>query len=295
MILTKYFQPKYGYDVLKNLRLKVSDPLEFNDPFELLPYIEGKITFQDFKKKLKDPYYVDLIYRRTGKQLGIQKRDFKTFIRSQNTYKEYLAFKEDIIQRLNHKLQELKESFSTTSKILCFSRLDLLKPTEEILMWAHYSKAHRGIRISFDTEKIKLKSMGAKEVKYQEERIKLDAKKIFWEDPDEFELMGSVLTKKSSAWEYEHEYRWFISNLECFSDGKYDFIKINSDAIVRVDIGVNSTTAFRNKLKKLMRSKEYLHVDLFLAELDEKDFELNYKKNETFTPATGVQGDGKGV
>jgi hypothetical protein len=184
----------------------------------------------------------------------------------------------DIIQHLNHELQKLKENFSITSKILCFSRLDLLKPTEEILMWAHYSKANHGIRISFDTNKIKLKSIGAKEVKYQEQRIRLDAQKIFWEDQDELNLFRTVMTTKSSVWEYEHEYRWYISNLECFSDGKYDFIKINSDAIVRVDIGVNSTTAFRNKLKKLMRSKEYLHVDIFLAELDEKDFKLNYKK-----------------
>jgi hypothetical protein len=156
--------------------------------------------------------------------------------------------------------------------------LDLLKPTEEILMWAHYSEGHHGIRISFDTNKLQLKSMGPHEVTYQDERIRFDAKKIFWEDEDEFNLMKNVLTTKSSAWEYEHEYRWFISNVECFSNEKYDFIKINANAIVRVDIGVNSTTAFRNKLIKLIKTKEYFHIDVRLAELDEKEFKLNYQK-----------------
>jgi hypothetical protein len=279
MILTKYFRFNYGYDVLENLRLKVSDPLEFNDPFEMRPYVEGEITRSDFKRKLKHPQYVDRLYRRFGPGMGLaSKKEFKTFLRNQDKNKMYAQFKPSIIPTLNRTLEVQKSSLSSIAKILCFSRSDLINETEEILMWAHYSEAHRGIRISFDTEKMELRSKGPKEVKYQEERIRLDAKKVFWEEDDVLKLYSESLTMKSSAWKYEHEYRWLISNLECFSDGKSDFIRIKPEAIVRVDIGVNSTTAFQNKLIELIRLKKYFHIDVMIAELDEKNFKLNYKE-----------------
>ena len=100
------------------------------------------------------------------------------------------------------------------------------------------------------------------------------------EDEEEQDLFRKVLSTKSSEWNYEHEYRWFINNFECFSEGNTYFIRINSGAIVRVDIGVNSNKTYRNKLIKLLKQKKYSHIDIRIAEIDEKEFKLNYRKIE---------------
>ena len=61
MVLYKFFD-KNGIDVLKNLRLKVSDPASFNDPFEFLVAVGGKAQRSTFKKYVKNPATIDKFY-----------------------------------------------------------------------------------------------------------------------------------------------------------------------------------------------------------------------------------------
>lgn len=282
MILCRYFDDN-GVDVLQNLRLKVNNPLKFNDPFDSTPYyIEGEeVKYIDVKRYLKNPKTIDRLYETHRDQVNAKnKREFKRAIRSWDKRTIFERIAPNLLKLTQENLKKNTKQFSNICRVLCFSKLDELKSTEEILMWSHYSKGHSGVRISFDAEKFKLRSKGPFKVEYRNDRVKLDLGKLISMNEEVFEDFGNSLLVKSIAWAYEHEYRWLIHIEDCIQeavDGRiYDFIKISPEAIVRIDIGVKSKSTFREKVINLLKTNSFAHADLRIATLDKKKFKLNY-------------------
>jgi len=52
-VLYKYIKADYALTVLQNLKLKVTPPSEFDDPFEFLMRVEGNMQRSRVKKMLK--------------------------------------------------------------------------------------------------------------------------------------------------------------------------------------------------------------------------------------------------
>jgi len=282
MILCKYFDLK-GIDVLCNLRLKVADPLTFNDPFEFSSYVDGKIKFSDFKRFYKHPATLDRWYRGYSHVVGARnKHEFKQIMRGKDKELIYNKMEPNIVANFNEELEKLRLTFANDCRVLCFSDHNEIEPYEEILMWSHYSNSHEGVKILFDIEKFKLRSTGPVKVTYHKERTRLDATRIMFNDKEVFDDFGKSLIAKSIVWSYEHEYRWFISIKECFSEIdnglKHDFIKISPEAIVGVDLGIRCPVERIDEITEILRSDELKHVDLRRATLDEKKFKLNFNK-----------------
>ena len=61
MNIFKYIA-KHGPKVLRSCELKVSDPREFNDPFEFCPHVETNITAEQMEGKLQDNGFLENIY-----------------------------------------------------------------------------------------------------------------------------------------------------------------------------------------------------------------------------------------
>lgn len=99
-------------------------------------------------------------------------------------------------------------------------------------------------------------------------------------DPNEFERFSETLTLKSLAWSYEKEYRWIVPLKRCIEEQlkskKIEFIKIKPEAILRIDIGVNSSEKFRKAVLKILSKNKFKHVEVKEATLDSKKFKLNY-------------------
>jgi len=281
MVLCKYFDLN-GIDVLRNCRLRITNPLTFNDPFEFSSYIDGSISFSDFKRYYKHPINIDRWYYIYKDLVGAKNKDeFKKMIRNKDKKMVYNNFNNSIVKNMNKELDRLRLNFSKTCRILCFSDPNLIEPYEEILMWAHYSDSHKGLKIHFDADKFKLRSVGPHKVTYQKERTRLDSTKIMLNDKDTLDDFSKSLSAKSIAWSYEHEYRWFIIKEECFDGTKcgleFDFIKINPEVIMRVDIGARCPDEKEEEILKALSAEEFAHVVAKKATLDSKEYKINFE------------------
>ncbi len=80
--------------------------------------------------------------------------------------------------------------------------LSLTSVNDDLLMWAHYADAHRGICLEFDTATDEHLIGAAMPVRYQQDYPVLDFFKT-----DAFEVGHTVALTKSLAWSYEQEWR----------------------------------------------------------------------------------------
>ena len=75
--LYKYCDQR-GIDILQSLRLKVTPPIQFNDPFEFMPKVDFEITPEKIKTDLRSVTDV-WSYRSTVCKISL---DFETFSQS---------------------------------------------------------------------------------------------------------------------------------------------------------------------------------------------------------------------
>jgi len=285
MIVCRYFADNYAVESLMNLQFKVTEPSQFNDPFENSSYIP-KFIDKELKKALKENWFIDHCYELLKTRMGVtNKKDFKRIFRDRASQSIQARLKTDGQSAGQAALEEQKEVFSNKNRVLCFSELEKITPDGDILMWAHYSNGHTGARISFDTEKFKWKGrMAIERVVYTQDRVMLDPIKILKRDPEIFDNLGKALCAKSLGWEYEQEYRWFIPTKKCTSktiNGRnLHFIQLPCEAIVGVDIGVKASKEFQTKIRECMKSNELAHVEVRWATLHETKYQLSYESQE---------------
>ena len=180
-------------------------------------------------------------------------------------------------------LDSQKEEFSKENRILCVNNATAIEPHGDILMWAHYSNGHKGVKITFDTEKIGWNDLNIDQVEYSEDRAMLDPIKIDKRDPTATGEIKRALIVKSPGWKYEQEYRWFIPIRMCELDDKKSihFVKISAEAIISVDIGVKALTEIKERIMALMKGNDFAHIEIRHAKLHETKFALNYETQKT--------------
>ncbi len=146
-------------------------------------------------------------------------------------------------------------------------------------MWAHYSNGHRGVKISFDTQKIGWVDLKIDRVQYLGDRVMLDLIKMDKKDPTVMDEIKRALIVKSPGWEYEQEYRWFISIKRCELDNekRLHFVKIPAEAITCIDIGVKASPKIKKRIMDLIGKKNLTHTKIRYANLHETKFALSYE------------------
>ena len=164
-------------------------------------------------------------------------------------------------------------------RILCFSSEEA-SDTDQILLWSHYSKNHRGIRIHFNSEFLETSRTKLYKVDYTDERAQLDytldeKSRLFMK-----QLEKSFYTK-SKAWKYEKEYRLFVDPEICqkkeVGDTFMYFVKIPIRSIVRVDLGAFCNKPHVQDTEILKELSHYKNVQFYKATLDEEKYKLNYE------------------
>jgi len=218
MIVCRYFADNYAVESLSNLQFKVTEPSQFNDPFENSSYI-GKFNDKELKRVQKEPWFIDHCYKLLKDRQGVKnKKEFKKKFREGWNQDIRAGLMTSGQSNCQATLEQEKEVFSNKNRVLCFSDLEKITPFGDILMWAHYSNGHTGARISFDSEKFKWKGpMNFERVVYTQDRVMLDPINILKRDSEIFHKLREALCAKSLGWEYEHEYRLFILTKQCIS------------------------------------------------------------------------------
>ena len=192
-----FLSPEYGLKDLREKRLKISEIMSLNDPFEFLG--------------------VDLSNKETRK-----------------------------------KMKELKQRFSKSIGIICFS-----ENWNSPVQWAHYANNHQGICLGFDIPNSRLSK-----VNYVNERLTLSNSMTEVE-------MRQFLSTKFSHWSYEKEYRIF-SKLKIKEDELYYEAFSEEIVLKQIIIGVKSKIT-KNNIKDAFGDEE---IEIFKVRSAFKSFSM---------------------
>jgi len=272
-ILYKYSSLENTRKILNSKTLKLTNPNDFNDPFDCnIPTIE--YNFNRISKKVKN-----IFLKSNGKGSNISKKKWN---------KEFFEFD----QIKNELLEFFKSIKKDWEKYIGFYRiLSLTKNNNSILMWSHYADHHKGVVLGFDFSDSKTYSP-IKQVKYNN-KDNLETKKFFdkvfidifnelamninteySEDKFAFKLMSHLhlyFFIKNEVWSYENEYRLVLKDKRKFLDFKNTQLK---EIIFGIKVSKEERELF-------LKDFDYLNsYDIFIAE--EKNNKLNLVKLDNY-------------
>lgn len=233
-LIYQYCGPDAGLCILNDLKLKVTPPIEFNDPFEFMPRMDHAMDRTTFERWLLDP---DGIAQATA-MCGPPPEGLAQIQERIRTHPELIhqLFSRIYPDMCRKRVRENCRDFSTDYGVICFSRV-----RTSILMWAHYAAKHSGIAIGFDLPN----AWSAKllEVLYSSERVPFDpTQPIGGEHTDEFSRQ--MISTKHADWGYEEEVRLLVklSQLDPPSvgaEGKPLYLmKIRPEQIKAISLGL---------------------------------------------------------
>lgn len=274
--LFKYVHPD-RIDILEKLQIRFTQPSRFNDPFEVLPSIDGF----DVKRieTAEEQVHRNLFgeYKRKGGELSFE--EFRR-IQAAHNRKAIDALKDPQIFKERAIARELRH-WDKHIGILSVSATE-----KNLLMWAHYTKSHEGMVIEFDPKHPFFSPSGKSpdvdfgiltEVIYSKVRPRIISGKPTTVDD------LKMLRTKSDEWEYEQE--WRVFQLLEKSDEKIPrgnetvhLFKLPPKAIKRVIIGCRmEDVATRLRIINAIKmNPELKHVQIHEAVRELDEFGLKY-------------------
>jgi hypothetical protein len=186
----RQLQLEYAIDIIAQHRLYVSPPTSFNDPFDC----RENLSFE-----------------------GSEEQKLERAVQKIMKDKPSISISEARLAAPN-RLRIVEQHGRTQIKALIENQLGIVSfagSRDNLLMWAHYANAHRGIVIEFDANKLSgdtsLRSVDffgeALQVQYVET---LPTTNFFTEDS--VKQVKKLLLTKSSHWKYEQEFRMVVKD-----------------------------------------------------------------------------------
>lgn len=271
--LFKYCDAR-GIDILQSLRLKVSPPNQFNDPFEFLPKVDFCIDETAMKRVMTDQDALRSVWEESGREMPFE--DFATMVKamSENVGLEHVASARRMFQELALLRQsDVVDFISKTYALACYSEI-----SDNLLMWSHYTDRHRGIVVGFNLKNSFFsQATNLMPVSYRSDRVSATYDSEGFAS-DEHEL--SIERTKSLVWSYEREWRQRFRVKDCTKIHNPDgttclYVSIPSDAIASVTFGVRCRPETEKIVRELKKQPDLQHVRLSRAVLHERDFKIN--------------------
>jgi len=259
--LYKYmsFDVKGNYsDLLFNDTIYFSSPTNFNDPFD---------CGLDLNFKKKSRWYIKKhVFKILSDQIpnfdGDQEKKAKKFIAEnlEDFNPENIEIRKLLRQNLN--------DFISRTGISCYSQIK-----DNILMWSHYAKFHKGFCIEFNYKKLEDTLV---EFNRKNNVITYMDKVIYKKDYPTLsgynnEDMVDSLFIKSSNWSYEKEWRMI------YSEGNGLKITLPVSVISAIYLGLKIDSKNEDTVKKALSLKKY-RIDLYKANKVVNQFALAFEK-----------------
>jgi Protein of unknown function (DUF2971) len=248
MILYKYLPPA-RLDVLRDRRVRFTQPGDFNDPFEFRPLIvaaKNKLTrraVRDDVERLLDKEFTKYL-------LGPLCEIFKEAMMDQEVSMR------DILRHLDLALMAAGEPLldhiiNRSVGVLCLSEV-----RDSLLMWGHYTDNHRGFVVGFDSDhpffskrKTDQHEFGfLRRVDYRRERpsvVLSDTSSPAW------------FQNKSVEWAYEKE--WRITRLLLEADHRIEnsafpicLFEFPGDCVLEIILGMRSTPELKREMENVI-------------------------------------------
>ena len=276
--LFKYVSPKPRVveDLFGHLLIRYTHPSCFNDPFDMLPCIEP-VTDSDRQHSLDTAcrgQYRRYVLSRSG--MSTPPSSFDEF--RNNRWLEWNqpnlnTLEGDYKKRALNQFQKDHEDVGV---------LSLTANDESLLMWAHYAQSHKGMLIEFRPSKLFTEPEKLLvEVEYSSKRPSVNIG--ISGQQDDFSKKTAPYRVKSCEWQYEAEWRAFAllstCNKRVVSDENevIQFFRLSPHAIQRIVLGCRISKPDQEMLLRAVKSnRELRHVRIEHAEIEEKEFRLNY-------------------
>lgn len=256
MTLYKYVSCDVAMKIL-NGKIRMTQPSEFNDPFELA--VELYVS-----PDIKDTVYnfqFDILSPRESLGSNMLPDDFES------------DFCHDIA------IREIREELDKSIGILCLS-----KRNNSHLMWAHYANNYSGVVLEFDKEHEFFE--GLMDVEYREKRLKINFDYFI---NREKEIPLSALFVKPKVWEYENEVR-IVRNLNALkkiknSRGKLPIYldDIPMECIKSVTLGERTPT---REAKDIYNKIKNTNIELKLAAISMRGYDFRYERIKSNLPVS---------
>jgi len=291
-LLYKYIEPdkdKNGTPkpirILQTMRLSASNPLSFNDPFEVRPWFDQ--TRHDHFAESHESFHKQVAgieHSLTGSSSMV---GFPT---------EHAT---DFGEELN---KRFRDDLARKFRVVCLGR-----NSKSVLMWGHYARSHSGVVLGFDISvsgfPTGLKPAGF-DIHYTQDRSQTKLPLAYYRSPwvEEYDLLTrkilnnpnkpvesdgrlfipfseyrrqvdaagiTALTTKAADWHYEQEVR-FIYDLEqpddklVREDGRH-FVPIPPGALREIVVGFRTDIEIVRDIVRLFRAGEIGKPKLFFA------------------------------
>lgn len=287
MLIYKYLHPD-RIDLLENLLIRFTQPVLFNDPFEMNPYISEIATEDEI-----DEHFERNHDNAVDKEFSKLPRAYRRNIDRQKFTSSY---SKDVMRDrvkaaakgygLIEARNSLKEAMGKALGILCLTS----KP-DNLLMWAHYAESHTGMVIEFDTDNEFFAPIFYQEgkpdlidedlmrdyghlikVQYQSNRPNVVVSQVKGFDQ---------LLVKGSDWEYEDEWRMLMPTSKANrvitnALGNQIFLfSVPPTAIRKVILGCRASDSLVRAMQTTIDSNPALsHVKIERMVLHEQNFSL---------------------
>lgn len=271
----RYQKAGVAWDVIRTGRIRCSRISAFNDPFEgVVRFAElDRASVTESLNSLEEDAEFAAALDEKDPELIVEFRQELSQRRD-----EFLSWMHDAIsQRIRDQEAELLStrvsSLDDFYRIICMSAEP--DPNGDILMWSHYGAEHRGIRVGFQMPSEEKPSW--KKVRYS--HSPLVVKPLSKEDINHG-LSSEPLTYKSTAWEYEREWRIIAPYVFLKGEKLVDGEIVTFDTKIhkrlnRVDFGVHCDPKIVSNVSDLVR-RHLPSVSLYQARMKEGLYELEY-------------------
>ena len=259
MMIYKYLNSD-RIDVLRNSRIRFTQPAALNDPFEFYP------CWEKVQKAI-----VERVFDKIQVACDPLNPIHKLMMIIMNVY--------------------LKQQIAATANngVLVLS---LSKKHNNSIMWSHYTSSHKGFVIGFDSESEFFQGRDKlTEVRYSKSRYVVPANAFRnLEIPSELgeQLLGAICFTKSSDWQYEEELRLLADCenadhvLDKDSELPIYLFNFPEEIVKEVIIGYKIDPDFRRDLLGICENK-YPHANIFYAIPNSRSYDL------TIVPYAGKQ------
>ena len=237
--LHMYFSFENAMKFLESLKIKLSSPSNFNDPFEFLPRMKntGQLllgTHQDIKE-VSTNAIIDPFYDPVSK------------------------LSEHVKSSMNRKAYKKIEEYTNRYRIACFS-----EENNNILLWSHYGDKHRGVVITFKNA-FEYFENNILKVEYSDLRIKIPFLDFILPDKENIVHKNwerNILITKSDCWKYEKEWRLIKTKENCLEENGMSFYPIVKECISSITLGCCISEENKRTLKEYMNNHSLGHIYL---------------------------------
>jgi hypothetical protein len=240
-VLYKYMRYRddavgYVHSMLKDRKVKYSDPTQFNDPFEARPHVRfPDLPPRELRKVLTD--FIQRI-RRAGQASRQVRRQWDRELAT--------ADLEDLRVRFEG---AIRDTLARNSRIYC-----LAGTRRSLLMWAHYADKHAGVCIHLSGRVRPMLTVHP--VSYTHEYPFLVPP---WDEMDALKFTRVCVTTKAKEWRYEQEYRLILSLAPPFSPMppgvvvSGDFVTLAGGSIWGITIGARMDPKASTQLRSVAK------------------------------------------